>query len=75
MLLYNVSGKGRHINMYYLYPRPQSDINKMHMSNIAIVFCPTLQISAPLFHLIFNNAQEIFGEVEIRKLVIINVCT
>ena len=45
----------------------QSDLNKMHMSNIAIVFCPTLQLSAPLFHLIYNNAQELFGEVELKK--------
>ena len=45
----------------------QSDVNKMHMSNIAIVFCPTLQLSAPLFHLIYNNSQVLFGEVELKK--------
>ena len=45
----------------------QSDVNKMHVSIIAIVFCPMLQLSAPLFHLIYNNAQELLGEVELKK--------
>ena len=49
---------------------PQSDINKMHISNVAIVFCPTLQLTAPLFHLIYNNFYELFGNVELKKLVI-----
>ena len=57
--------------LYVTFPcfpfRTQSDVNKMHMSNIAIVFCPTLQLSAPLFHLIYNNSQVLFGEVELKK--------
>lgn len=45
----------------------QSAINKMSLPNLVIVFSPTLQLSAPILHALYNNALQLFGEVELAK--------
>lgn len=46
-----------------------SNVNKMSLPNLIIVFSPTLQISAPILHLLYNNKEAVFGDVELRRYV------
>jgi hypothetical protein len=36
------------------------DINKMTLSNLSLIFCPTLQLETRLFNVLVEHAQEIF---------------
>ena len=46
---------------------PQSSVNKMGLPNLVIVFSPTLQLSAPILHVLYNHTQKFFGDVELAK--------
>ncbi len=41
----------------------------MSLPNLVIVFSPTLQLSAPILHALYNNSQRLFGDVELAKWV------
>ncbi|XP_019852507.1 PREDICTED: ralA-binding protein 1-like isoform X2 [Amphimedon queenslandica] len=45
----------------------KANINKMGISNLVIVFSPTLQIPISLMHLLYNNRNSLFPNVEILK--------
>jgi RalA-binding protein 1 len=45
----------------------KSDVNRMNISNLVIVFSPTLQLSVPLMHLLYNHRENLFPNVEIKK--------
>ncbi len=66
---------------FYMHPPPppppppthththttQSNVNKMSLPNLVIVFSPTLQLSASILHALYNNAAEVLGTVELAK--------
>ncbi len=39
----------------------------MSLPNLVIVFSPTLQLSAPILHAFYNNAWNLFGEVQLAR--------
>lgn len=55
------------ILQHMMHITQHSSVNKMSLPNLVIVFSPTLQLSAPILHTLYNNAQQLFGDVELAK--------
>lgn len=45
-----------------------SDVNKMTIRNVGIVFAPTLNIPAPVFSMFLNDFDSIFGDAPISNI-------
>lgn len=58
------------LSLCHFLPQSQSAVNKMSLPNLVIVFSPTLQLSAPILHALYNNAPKLFGEVELARYVL-----